>query len=284
MMSEVTQIPLVTIAIPSYNHEQYIQDAIKSALNQTYENIELIIIDDGSTDDSVNKIKDLLTQCKDRFVRFEFRHRTNKGLCNTLNETLEWANGEYFCTLASDDLMLPEKVAIQIESFNKYPNAAAICGGFKAINEKNQITSTRVNPFKIYDFQTIFLHMFDLPASSQMIKTQILKEVKGFNPNTKVEDFDLWLKLSKLNKEIIYIPYLLIHYRLHDKNFSKNLDLMYNEIIKILNNYKEDKNYPKALYRVQKIYKVRPIQKKSPFKATILRLKYYLTYILSKAV
>ena len=112
----------------------------------------------------------------------------------------------------------------------------------------------------------------------------LLKEVKGFNPNTKVEDFDLWLKLSKLNKEIIYIPYLLIHYRLHDKNFSKNLDLMYSEIIKILNNHKEDKNYSKALYRVQKIYKVRPIQKKSPFKATILRLKYYLTYILSKAV
>ena len=127
------------VIIPTFNRAYTVHKAIESVLNQKFKNFELIVVDDGSTDDSVNKIKDLLTQCKDRFVRFEFRHRTNKGLCNTLNETLEWANGEYFCTLASDDLMLPEKVAIQIESFNKYPNAAAICGGFKAINEKNQI-------------------------------------------------------------------------------------------------------------------------------------------------
>ena len=128
-MSHSAFHPLVTIAIPSYNHGQYIQDAIKSALNQSYENIELIIIDDGSTDTSIEKIKPLIAQCKERFVRFEFRYRANRGLCNTLNEALEWAEGQFFCTLASDDIIFPEKTRLQLEAFQQDPDIVCICGG-----------------------------------------------------------------------------------------------------------------------------------------------------------
>ncbi|MGM1002407.1 glycosyltransferase family 2 protein [Acinetobacter haemolyticus] len=274
--------PLVTIAIPSYNHGQYVQDAITSALNQTYENIELIIIDDGSTDDSVEKIKELLSQCEERFVRFEFRHRTNRGLCNTLNEAVEWAKGQFFCTLASDDIMFPDKTDLQVEAFQLDPDIVCICGGNHSIDAQNQIIKTNVNEYSEYKFHRIFMHRFDLPASSQMIKTGTLREVGGFNPNTKVEDWDLWLKLSKLDKKLIYIPHALIGYRSHEHNISKNLELMYEEVLKIVDQYKSEPNYAKAVYRIQKKYKVRPYQKKKPLKALALRLKYYLIYLTSK--
>ena len=109
----ISEQPLVSIVIPSYNHERFIRDSIKSVIDQSYQNIELIIIDDGSTDVSVEKIQELIPLCEKRFTRFEFRHRPNKGLSATLNEALEWAQGEYFSSLASDDIILKDKIKIQ---------------------------------------------------------------------------------------------------------------------------------------------------------------------------
>lgn len=281
-MNTPTSHPLVTIAIPSYNHSQYVQDAIKSVLNQSYENIELIIIDDGSVDDSVEKIRAIIPKCQNRFVRFEFRHRANKGLCNTLNEALEWANGEYFCTLASDDMMLAEKTTLQVEAFQTDPNAVSICGGRLLIDTKNNVIENNVNPYREYTFKPIFMHRFNLPASSQMTLTCALHEVQGFNPKTKTEDWDLWLKLTKKYKKIIYIPHALIYYRTHDNNISKNLNIMYEEVMKVVQNYKNEPNYALAVYRIQKQYKVRPLQKTNPIRALVLRLKYYLKYLNSK--
>ena len=104
--------PLVTIAIPSYNHGRYVQACIESIIEQDYENIELIIIDDGSTDDSVLRIGEMVARCRARFQRFEFLPRSNKGLCATLNEALEWARGFYFAVSDSDDVLLPSKTSV----------------------------------------------------------------------------------------------------------------------------------------------------------------------------
>ena len=90
----VEDSPLVSVVIACYNHENFVQDCIKSVVAQTYDNIELIIIDDGSKDSSVEKISELIDVCQNRFSRFEFRHRSNKGLTATLNEALERRQGE----------------------------------------------------------------------------------------------------------------------------------------------------------------------------------------------
>ncbi len=77
---------LVTAVIPSYNHAKYIKESIQSMLDQDYENMEMIIIDDGSSDNSIEIIESMIPLCKKRFKRFEFRHRENKGVSATLNE------------------------------------------------------------------------------------------------------------------------------------------------------------------------------------------------------
>lgn len=267
---------LVTIAIPCYNHAVFVQDSIRSVINQTYKNIELIIIDDGSTDQSVNKIKEMLIECEQRFTRFEFRDRPNKGLCNTLNEALEWAQGDYFCVIASDDQMLPEKTSLQISSFKS--DTVGVFGGVNIINNKNQILSSRVREYSETGFEDILLNKHDLPASSQMFKTDILRQVGGYNPNVKVEDWDLLLRMAKLNKKMVYMPQLLINYRKHDSNISSDNTFMYTEMIKILDQYVDEPKYAQALYIVKKRLLVNPMKKISKLKAFFLKIKILLEY------
>ncbi|MWC19333.1 glycosyltransferase [Acinetobacter johnsonii] len=275
-MDNLLDTPLVTIAIPCYNHEVFVQDSIRSVINQTYKNIEFIIIDDGSTDQSVNKIKEMLGQCEQRFTRFEFRGRPNKGLCNTLNEALEWAQGDYFCVIASDDQMLPEKTSLQISSFKS--DTVGVFGGVNIINNTNQILSSRVREYSETGFEDILLNKHDLPASSQMFKTDILRQVGGYNPNVKVEDWDLLLRMSKLNKKMVYIPQLLINYRKHDSNISSDNTFMYTEMIKILDQYVDEPKYAQALYIVKKRLLVNPMKKISKLKAFFLKIKILLEY------
>lgn len=275
-MDNLLDTPLVTIAIPCYNHEVFVQDSIRSVINQTYKNIEFIIIDDGSTDQSVNKIKEMLIECEQRFTRFEFRDRPNKGLCNTLNEALEWAQGDYFCVIASDDQMLPEKTSLQISSFKS--DTVGVFGGVNIINNTNQILSSRVREYSETGFEDILLNKHDLPASSQMFKTDILRQVGGYNPNVKVEDWDLLLRMSKLNKKMVYIPQLLINYRKHDSNISSDNTFMYTEMIKILDQYVDEPKYAQALYIVKKRLLVNPMKKISKLKAFFLKIKILLEY------
>ena len=275
-MDSLLDTPLVTIAIPCYNHAVFVQDSIRSVINQTYKNIELIIIDDGSTDQSVNKIKEMLIECEQRFTRFEFRDRPNKGLCNTLNEALEWAQGDYFCVIASDDQMLPEKTSLQISSFKS--DTVGVFGGVNIINNTNQILSSRVREYSETGFEDILLNKHDLPASSQMFRTDILRQVGGYNPNVKVEDWDLLLRMSKLNKKMVYIPQLLINYRKHDSNISSDNTFMYTEMIKILDQYVDEPKYAQALYIVKKRLLVNPMKKISKLKAFFLKIKILLEY------
>ena len=100
---------LVTVLIPSYNHQKYIKDAILSVINQTYKNIELIVIDDGSSDDSPQIIRSL-----GKKYNFKYIIRENRGICATLNEALNMAKGVYFCGLGSDDMFFPEKIEKQV--------------------------------------------------------------------------------------------------------------------------------------------------------------------------
>ena len=132
------QKPLVSVVIPCYNHEKFVQDCIQSVINQTYENIELIIIDDGSKDGSVEKIQEMIPICKQRFIRFEFRYRPNKGLSATLNEALEWCHGKYFSAIASDDMLLAEKLMVQVPILEADDACKGVFGNMILINDQNE--------------------------------------------------------------------------------------------------------------------------------------------------
>ncbi len=110
--------PLVSVVIPAYNHENYIQETIKSIINQTYKNIELVIVDDGSKDSTWQKILDMKEDCEKRFSNVCFETKENEGTCKTLNHLLELAKGDYIYLIASDDVSYPEAIESELEILN----------------------------------------------------------------------------------------------------------------------------------------------------------------------
>ena len=246
----IENTPLVSVVIACYNHEQFVQDCIYSVINQTYRNIELIIIDDGSKDNSIAKIQEMVELCEQRFIRFEFRYRPNKGLAATLNEALIWCKGEYYCPFASDDIMLENKLKIQVDFLEKNNNCVAVCGGISIVNQDNKLIKNLVLKKNTYTFNQIFMLKHNLPAPTQMSRLDIVKKVGGYNTNIKLEDWYMWLLLST-EGELCYIPELLSKYRYHENNTFKQIDTMYSGRIQILNLYKKHVLYSEAQLRVE---------------------------------
>lgn len=241
--------PLVSVVIPCYNHENFVQDSIQSVVNQDYENIELIIIDDGSKDNSVLKILEMVELCEKRFIRFDFRSRPNQGLSSTLNEALEWCNGKYFSPLASDDQMLENKTTIQVECLEKNRKIPAVFSGVKRIDENNKELNKFLNNNRFYNFEEIIMHEYYLPACTQMIRMDIVKDIGGYNSNLFIEDWYMWLKLSMYG-DLYYMSDILCLYRLHSSNISKNLAKMQKGRLAVLYCFKENNYYEKALKNI----------------------------------
>lgn len=120
--------PLISVVIPAYNHERYIEDAIRSAIDQTYENLELIIIDDGSTDGTWNVIRGMKEECQRRFSRIDFSTQTNCGTCITYNRLFEKAAGEYIYIINSDDIAHESAIEELHEFLNENPEYVLAVG------------------------------------------------------------------------------------------------------------------------------------------------------------
>lgn len=267
------KLPLVSVIIPCYNHEKFITDCIQSVIDQSYTRLELIIIDDGSSDGSFNQIKGMVRACEDRFENFYYRTRKNRGLCNTLNEALKLCNGEFVTIIASDDQMLINKIQLQVDYAVNYSEVTSFYGGVQLLDSNSNLIKS-VNPsLRVYTFDDIFIHDFILYAPTQFHRLKDIISLGGFDPNVKIEDWDLLLRLTEAGKKILCIPELLSAYRFHGENTSSNLDFMCIEVLKVLDKYKEHKLYKKAKYEVLKQYKLKPIRKVSKVKYYFL--KYY---------
>lgn len=241
--------PLVSVVIPCYNHQQFVQESIQSVIDQSYNNIELIIIDDGSQDESVKKIEEMILKCEQRFTRFEFRHRPNKGLSATLNEALQWCQGKYFSPLASDDLILRDKTKLQVSFLESNQDTIAVSAGVDLVDAVKNSLQGKKKSSRMYDHKSIIMHKFYLPAPAQMIRTDALREVGGYNPSIRLEDWYMWIKLSQLG-DIYYMGEILALYRQHDTNFSNNKKQMWQGRVDVINCFKESPYYTEAMKKV----------------------------------
>ena len=243
---------LVSVLVPAYNHENYIQDAIKSIINQTYENIELIVIDDGSKDNTWQKIKELEEECKKRFVNVYFETKENEGTCKTLNKLISKANGDFITFLGSDDLMAPNLVQKLIDFLSKNNDYILVVCDDQLIdinsnivgwNNKKNIIKYEDAQFKTFadflkynrkdvNFETdqfgeysSFLKGNYIPNGYLIRKDILLKYVYPFTTEAPLEDYYMMLQLSKAGK-FRFIDEPLYLYRIHNSNTSKNKDKM----------------------------------------------------------
>ena len=123
---------LVSILIPVFNHEKYIEECLTSIINLNYDNIEALICDDGSTDNSLSIVKSWCSQHPGLDVKIFSQE--NKGVCHTLNRLLDEASGEFIAICASDDVLLPDSISLRLDVMHSDPSIDAVIGDAVVIN------------------------------------------------------------------------------------------------------------------------------------------------------
>ncbi len=209
----MSDLPLVSVIIPCYNHEKYLEQSILSVINQTYKSIELIVIDDGSKDNSVEMIKNL-----QKTSDFKFIVQENMGVCKTLNKAIKLSTGKYISILASDDYWDLTKIEKQVNilenSNSEFCFAQAV--EFDA-KEKKEIFPKEVNLNRIN--KIIFIKNI-VPAGTIFFTRNLYNQLNGFDENLKMEDWDFVVRSSYLTN-FSFIKEPLLYYRSHDSNIMK---------------------------------------------------------------
>lgn len=206
--------PLVTVYITNFNYEKYIGVSISSVLNQSYDNFELIIIDDGSTDNS----KKIIETFEDsRIVKKIFNN--NIGLNKSNNIAIKHAKGSYIIRLDADDFFQKNALKIFVDHIRKNKKSSLIYPDYYIINENG----FRLSRVKRENFKSK-VTMLDLPAhgACTMFKTLTLKKIGGYDEGFNCQDgYDIWLKI--INRyQITNINYPLFSYRQHSSSLTKN--------------------------------------------------------------
>src|ERR1041384_4211184 len=165
----------VSVVIPSYNHAPFVEQALRSIFRQTVRPMELLVIDDGSSDGSAGIIEKTLKECP---IPCEFIARSNAGLCATLNESLERTSGEFFAYLGSDDVWLPEFLAHRLEKLSEDAEAVLAYGPLHVIDSENEIIASafEFEPYRHLSTRDRLLYGFAPTSSAIVYRKRFLDE------------------------------------------------------------------------------------------------------------
>lgn len=268
---------LVTVGIALYNHQNYIEKCINSILTQTYKNIEIIIINDGSSDNSFDVVKNIVEKQKYN-KNIILKSRENKGMCNTLNEIAHQANGKYISFIGSDDYWKSNKIEDQVKFLEKNSDLALVHSNSIKVNEFDDEIgkldfSKKKNSGMIY--KSIIYGEGGINTPSHLYRTRIFKEIGYYDPTFKFEDTDFWLRLTSRYK-IGFINEYHTYYRWHGDNLSTSQNMLkfyYEELLKI---YK--KNIIEPELRKYAICKI--LRKSYTRSLRSLKLKYFFHYLI----
>ena len=210
----VKENPFVTIYITNYNYGQFLHKAIQSVASQTFDDLELIIIDDGSDDDSRSIIEEY-TERKNIFSVFQ----KNKGLNASNNVALKMARGKYIMRLDADDFLASQAVEILTSELERNSDVALVFPDYYLVDESGEV----IQQVRRHNFESN-VTLFDQPAhgACTMIRTKVLKDVGGYDQEfTRQDGYDLWLSItSQYSVKNINLP--LFYYRQHDNNLTND--------------------------------------------------------------
>lgn len=258
----MSNLPMVTVGVPLYNHEKYIVKCLQSIVKQSYKNIELIVIDDDSPDNSYEVAKNYLEN--QNYNNYSIKTRPNKGLCNTLNEIAKQAKGKYISIIASDDFWMLNKIEEQVAFLENYPDIALVhSNSIKVDDQDNEIGyvdySSKENSGNLYE--SIIHGKGGINTPSHLYRTDVYEKIGYYDPSFRFEDTDFWLRLTKVFK-VGYINTNHTYYRWHGENLSDSntsFNFFNDEIVKIFKKNIDDEELKKTA--VLKMYR------KSCFKA-----------------
>lgn len=238
IMDDKMDKTLVSVIIATYNRASLLERAIKSVLNQTFKNFELIIVDDGSTDNTCELVNQFIQI--DSRVKYIWQENSG-GPAKPRNMGIRKAKGEYITILDSDDEILPEKLEKQVNKFQSEPeNVGVVYCGIKYVSKNGKCRTKKVIPSLKGNLFVKLLQDSFLGYSTLLIKKECFQK-SGLFDNTlpSGEDWDMWIRISK-NYEFDYVPEALSIYNIHGKQISADFKDTIEGFKRILDKYKAD--------------------------------------------
>jgi glycosyltransferase involved in cell wall biosynthesis len=206
----------VSILITSYNQRDYLRQAIDSALNQTHPAHEIIIVDDASSDGSQDLIADYALRYPD--VIRPIYHNTNTGVTQARNDALEVVTGDYVSILDGDDLLHPEKLALENRLLQQYPDTDLIYGNYQIMDKSGNLLELWVKDGKKMPEGNILLPTFARQLSGfslfrcELVRYDVWREVGFYVQDELYEDYDMRIRLTH-RCHALYLPQILSYYR-----------------------------------------------------------------------
>lgn len=210
--------PTVSVIIPSYNHAHFLPFSVESVLRQTFADYEIVIVDDGSTDNS----QQVVAQYSDSRIRYIFQK--NKGLAGARNTGIREARGEYLAFLDADDLFAETKLEVQVGWLRDHPSAGLVAGGWNLIDDKGHILEV-YHPGPDFPDMSLkgWLRDCHVCPVSLLVRRDWVVKIGGFDETLRqVEDWDMWLRLAYAGCPMGWVDEIVCSYRLSAGQMTKN--------------------------------------------------------------
>lgn len=229
----MSQNKLVSVICLCFNHEKFVTETLQSVLNQTYNNIELIILDDSSQDNSVHKIEKWLTN--NPGILF-IKNKKNLGVTKSFNKALHYAKGDYVIDLAADDLLLPNCIALQLKTFHEsdIKNLGVVYGNAELIDENGKFSSYYFpvdSSKKVLEkrktgniYKSILSGGNSICSVTAMYKKEVYEQLNGYDENLVYEDLDFWIRASIIFN-FDFVDDILVQKRIVNNSLGTNFNV-----------------------------------------------------------
>lgn len=231
-------MPKVSVIIPTYNRGSLIARAINSVLSQTFKDFEIIVIDDGSTDNTQEVLESFEGE-----IRYVYQQ--NGGIAKARNRGIELAQGNYIAFLDSDDYWAPEKLALQVRVLDFNPKVGIVYSRMPIVNEAGHVLGMKPNGVSGRNFHELLRVWGDLPTSSVMTRKDCFSKVGVFDPELPpMEDIDMWIRISYKYDLFEIEGKTIAYYWRHDHQVTQDHIKVYRGLVKI--HEKILKTFPEA--------------------------------------
>lgn len=250
----VSDQPLISVIVPCYNYAAYVADSLRSVLAQDYENFELIVIDDGSRDESVIVIERVLQAYRQssKVKRIQFVKQENQGVSAALNTGLALASGAFVATFDADDVMPAGRLALQAAYLREHPEVGCLGGVAVRIDEHGAVLpkKNKKRSVRRYDFQRALAAALVVGGNIAVYRRDAMLAVGGYDPAIKVQDFQMTLKIAHAGLYVDVLPDVVTLYRKHPDSLSKQYKSEYEYGLSVIGHYRDHPSYASAKARL----------------------------------
>ncbi|HKP31433.1 MAG TPA: glycosyltransferase [Chitinophagaceae bacterium] len=225
MSSNDQHMPLVSVIIPCYNHAHYLREAVESVLAQSYANIEIIIVNDGSTDETES--------IANSWVDVKYFFQKNQGLSAARNTGIEHSQGEFLAFLDADDYYHPDALMVNVRYLKENPSAAFVSGAHNKVSDDKKILEAERPSIKADHYLHLLQGNYIGMHATVLYRKKIFDEFRFDTTLNACEDYDLYLKIAR-KYPVIHHDQLIADYRIHGDNMSSDIPKMLNAVLKVL--------------------------------------------------